>query len=1449
MSVKITDLVDERAIQQLKDLQVEFTMTKEKYAEIAKEIAQGLSFKIDGLADLQKYNEMLNRQTKEESETREKLNNIIKKRDEVIANTTNTISRELAEQEKLNKAHREAFVEDERYKKIMEEINGTYENRVKRLIQVENAIKSNKAAQKELTEDLKKGKMTYADYEAQLVQLVAKQRELAQEKSNLNTHLKNEEREMQTVSGSYNQMSQRLELLKKAYKSLNEEERNAGMGKELESAIQDLDAHLKDMAADMGEFQRNVGNYAIANGQLITINKELISALESEATSVAEAEEQNKKLAKAISEVDLTSSSAQQEIDAYNSKIEKNKKFIENNTDALEEANKILKVNARTIEEAENQNAILVKAIKKVDLTADGASEQIEEYSKKIEENTRFINKNSGASEGLVDSMGDLLGVNTKFGSSLQALSQNSAGNVFEGIGIKAKALGKTLLGLLANPYVLALLGIAGTVAAFKWWYDYNKGLVEATKLTQDFTGLTGDELKVARNEVQALADMYDKDFKEVLQSTNAVSKQFGLSFQKSLSLVKDGFVSGADANGEFLENLKEYPAYFKEAGLSASQFIAITTQANKAGIYSDKGIDVIKEANLRIREMTTSTADALEGIGISSKKVQEELANGSKTTFDIMQEVSAKLAEYPEASAAVGTAIADIFGGPGEDAGLQYILTLKDIDTNLDNVKERAGELGALQEEQLESQIELENTIAAVFDATGGNFESMTTKAKIFVNNGIVAIIKGAVGIINYFRKLYNDSLAFRVIVEVITLNFKNMWTTVKLLFGFMIDQLKVIGSALHGAFTLNWDEVSAAWQRGIENQKKFVKDWIASTKKNVEDGIQNVIDGQLDMIEIDIDVTTTPTTPAKGNGNTSKTGNYQSKSQKDADAKGAKNQRKDREREAKEQQKRVQEQLKMLEALQQSEIDLMEEGYEKEVAKIKMGYAKRINAIKGNSEEELQLKANLLQEMNNKLAQYELAYNQQREKINLENKLASVEKGSKEELDLKLSQLDKQRDAELEAAKRTGADVTLIEAKYLKKRQELQEQYASERIKVIQGEQAASQIILDKMYSDKMTELKLNYARELKAAEGNAEKIAEIEEEFERKSYIVAQAYAERTVQLQIDSLKKQLTESNLSAEERKRIEEELTKAETNLANIKSDAVIENIKREGEADDKLRKKRMDNIQKWLDVAKEAISAISDLISAIYDAQIAKIEEEQEANEEATEAEIERISELEESKAITKEEAEARKRAAEEKSAKKNEELEKKKAELQYKQAVLQKATDLAQAAISTALGIITTIAQMGMPAAIPMIAVVGTLGAIQMATIAATPIPKYAKGTGDKGHEGGLAIVGDGGKREAVIVDNTLWITPDIPTLVDMPKGSVVLPDASRFIEMSAVDSINSIPSYSDNKPKIIVNNDYSKLEREVRGLSDLIRKQTKQQHIDANNAQYELYKQRMI
>ena len=96
-----------------------------------------------------------------------------------------------------------------------------------------------------------------------------------------------------------------------------------------------------------------------------------------------------------------------------------------------------------------------------------------------------------------------------------------------------------------------------------------------------------------------------------------------------------------------------------------------------------------------------------------------------------------------------------------------------------------------------------------------------------------------------------------------------------------------------------------------------------------------------------------------------------------------------------------------------------------------------------------------------------------------------------------------------------------------------------------------------------------------------------------------------------------------------------------------------------------------------------------------------------------------------------------------------------------------------------------------------------------------------------------------------------NSLWLTPDTPTLVDMPKGTIVYPDMSSFESFAQQNDLytNYATVASNDKPKVIVNNDYRKLEREMRYVGELIKRFAKQQHQDARDAQYEAYKQRMI
>ena len=704
-------------------------------------------------------------------------------------------------------------------------------------------------------------------------------------------------------------------------------------------------------------------------------------------------------------------------------------------------------------------------------------TKEIYEEMKRLQEATGKFQLNVGnyteASDAIIaygDKLKETLGLNSAFGESLLALGRGGAESkaVFTAIGDGAKALGKTLLGLLSNPVFLAIAGIAAAGAAFKWWYDYNAGLVEATRLTQQFTGKSGDDLKAFRNEVQAVADSFGADFRETLIATNALSKQFGISANEALQLVKDGFLSGADANGEFLDTLKEYPAYFKEAGISADQFVAIVTQTNKMGIFSDKGVDAIKEANLRLREMTTATAAALDGIGISSEQVQKDLQTGTKTTFDVIQDVSAKLAELPDNAATVGAAIADIFGDPGEDAGLQYLRTLKDISTNMDEVKGKAGVLAQLQEEQLQSQIELQNALSGLFDAIGGNFETLTTQAKVFVNQGLTAIIKGIIDVVNYLIELYNESVLIRAIWNGIVAGFKTTFDTLGNLFGFFIDIVKATGTALKGAFTLDFDDI-----------KKGLSDYAAAygnlVKAQVKDITQNFKEGLDDMQKkikpITIPVSVGDTQAQIGNSPVTTNSPKIDTTKKDKEAEKA----------AKKVEEAYKKNLEATRKLQDAQLQLETDEWAKRRQQTQYQYSRQIEDLQHQLQTEKDLNETGRQAINATITALEqqqtealLKIEQDRQlqelalqKESIELRLQAVKEGSEQERQLRMQLLENERQTALlqNQQKPTGQqqDAAAINASFDAKGAGIADEYLQAQLQIFDQQQALAQSEFD--------------------------------------------------------------------------------------------------------------------------------------------------------------------------------------------------------------------------------------------------------------------------------------------------------------------------------------------------------------------------------------------------
>lgn len=496
--------------------------------------------------------------------------------------------------------------------------------------------------------------------------------------------------------------------------------------------------------------------------------------------------------------------------------------------------------------------------------------------------------------------------------SNIIKLAQN-----MDGLTDKLKAFGKTAIGLVMNPYFAALAGVVGVGMAFKWFYDYNKGLMEATRLTREFTGYTGEALETMRNSITATADTMGKDFKDVLGTADNLMANFHLSGEQAMDVINKGFASGADLSGDMLQKIQQYAPTFHDAGISADQMVAIIQQT-RSGIFSDKGLDIIDMASKKIREMGSGMAASLDAIGISSKQVQKDLANGTKSTFDVIQEVSKKMKDFGADSKQVGDVLKNVFGKQGAQAGIQLIEQLDTMSTSLDEVKKQTGAWGDVQLENIKLQNELNTYMSSMFDFSQKGFASIITAGKQFGTKVLIQIMKGLFNTINYFIDWYNESLLLRGIINAIGINFRLMWNAIKLVCNLAIDAFKRMGFAakgmldiLEGIVTFDLSKAQKGFKEMFDISGTIKEAWQDIKNAGIEignsfaDGFENTVNGRLNHLKLaNLDGGATSSEPVNGNkgttpakGSTAKT--KAQKAKEEAEAKAEAERRKKQEKE----------------------------------------------------------------------------------------------------------------------------------------------------------------------------------------------------------------------------------------------------------------------------------------------------------------------------------------------------------------------------------------------------------------------------------------------------------------------------------------------------------------------------------------------------------------------
>lgn len=692
---------------------------------------------------------------------------------------------------------------------------------------------------------------------------------------------------------------------------------------------------------------------------------------------------------------------------------------------------------------------------------------------KEAEEGTQRFYRNVGNYEEAIKSA---LGVNSNFANSIMQMSSGGKGlsGIFDGAIGSAKAFGSTLMGFMTNPVFLSLAGIAGAGVAFKWFFDYNKGILESTRLTREFLGLTGDNLKAMRDEIQATADTYGKDYKEVLEAVDVLTSQYGYDAGQALKIINEGFQSGADLNGDMIAKIKQYAPAFHDASIGGKELVA-TIQQTRSGIFSDDGLALIQMGSKKIREMSDKTAAALEGIGISSKKVQQDLVNGSMSTMDVIKMVSTKLKEVPQNSKEVGEVLKDVFGRQGANAGLKMIEQLDTMNVDLEKLKDTTGKYGQSMDKQRAANAELNKTLAAMFDMSDKGFGSMLASVKLLTTQGITKLLKGVIEVINYFIDLYNESMLVRAGVQAIVVNFKSAWNVIKLVFNLIIDgaksvgrQLKGLAQIVEGIVTLSFDKIKEGFstiggsfvktfKEGFGDIKAFGKEQANTYLDAFNSTIKNKKVAHIDLSKYSGEdkqpnhMNTNGSSEWKGKGDGGK------KKKKEKKAKSSKAKGMTAEQMAK---KEMDEIRKAEDLLAQ----LVEQTAEQRRKAIAVQYDRQIEDLKVRLATEKGLTATAKKAITSqilalekikekKLSEFDLTVKDEaikREQAYIQNMLSSIEKGSKEEYDLKVKNIENARQLEIDAIQKMvltedekAKQLKAVNAKYYKEEEDAYKEY----------------------------------------------------------------------------------------------------------------------------------------------------------------------------------------------------------------------------------------------------------------------------------------------------------------------------------------------------------------------------------------------------------------------
>lgn len=291
----------------------------------------------------------------------------------------------------------------------------------------------------------------------------------------------------------------------------------------------------------------------------------------------------------------------------------------------------------------------------------------------------------------------------------------------------------------------------------------------------------------------------------------------------------------------------------------------------------------------------------------------------------------------------------------------------------------------------------------------------------------------------------------------------------------------------------------------------------------------------------------------------------------------------------------------------------------------------------------------------------------------------------------------------------------------------------------------------IRDNALSEQMKSIEDAYADDLKKFTDNEGEKLKIQEKILREQIEVRRKAGQETGDLEaqlrtnlsaqnIREMNAELANTGLNARQRYETKMKYLQEEAALYEGNAAKQAEINQQMIEAESIMWNERAEGLQNWASQVSSAMSTINDLFAAAEERQLQDAENYNERQKEILQSRLD-------SGIISQEEYEAE-------VTKLDEELDKKTAEIERKAAIRDRIIKTFSVITDTATAIMGAVAASPLTAGMPWTAIISALGAVQLATIAAAPLPKAARGrliTGRTHAQGGEVIEAEAG--EAII------------------------------------------------------------------------------------------------